>query len=51
MNLIVNQITYGLIKSEFCNKLMQEWVNNNDILMYSPHNEGKLVITKRFIKH
>ena len=27
--------------SEFYNKLMQEWLNNNDILMYSTHNEGK----------
>ena len=24
---------------EFCNKLIQEWVNNN-IFMYSTHNEG-----------
>ena len=23
------------------NKLMQEWLGNNDILMYSTHNEGK----------
>ena len=29
---------------------MQEWLENNDILMYSTHNEGKSVITKRFIK-
>ena len=26
---------------EFYNKLMQEWLDNNDILMYSTHNEGK----------
>ena len=25
---------------EFYNKLMKEWLDNNDILMYSTHNEG-----------
>ena len=29
---------------------MQEWLDNNDILIYSTHNEGKSVITERFIK-
>ena len=29
---------------------MQEWLDNNDVLMYSTHNEGKSVITERFIK-
>ena len=29
---------------------MQEWLENNDILMYSMHNEGKSVIAERFIK-
>ena len=29
---------------------MQEWLEVNDILMYSTHNEGKLVIAERFIK-
>ena len=28
---------------------MQEWLEN-DILMYSTHNEGKSVIAERFIK-
>ena len=32
------------------NKLKKEWLGNNDILMYSTHNEGKLVIAERFIK-
>ena len=27
-------------EKEFHNKLMQEWLDNNDILMYSTHNEG-----------
>ena len=34
----------------FYNKLMQEWLDNNDILMYSTHNEGNSVISERFIK-
>ena len=34
----------------FYNKLMQEWLENNDILMYSTHNEGTSVIAERFIK-
>ena len=29
---------------------MQEWLDDNDILMYSTHNEGKLVIAEKFIK-
>ena len=29
---------------------MQEWLDNNDILMYSIHNESKSVISKRFIR-
>ena len=33
---------------EFYNKRMQEW--DNDILIYSTHNEGKSVIAERFIK-
>ena len=35
---------------EIYNKVTQKWLDNNDILMYSTHNEGKSVITKRFIK-
>ena len=35
---------------EFYNKLIQEWLDNNDILMYSTHNEDKSVIAERFVK-
>ena len=35
---------------KFYNKLLQEWLDNNDILMYSTHNKGKSVIAKGFIK-
>ena len=37
-------------RKKFYNKLMQEWLDNNDILMYTTHNEGKLVIPERLIK-
>ena len=29
---------------------MQEWLDKNDILMYSTRNENKSVIAERFIK-
>ena len=35
---------------EFYHKLIEEWLNNNNILMYSTHHEGKSVIAKSFIK-
>ena len=35
---------------EFYNKLMLEWLDNTDILIYSTHNESKSVISGRFIK-
>ena len=35
---------------ELYNKLMPEWLDNNDILMYSTHDEGESVISERFIK-
>ena len=34
---------------EFYKKLMQRWLVNDDILMYSTHNEGKSVIAEWFI--
>ena len=34
----------------FYNKLMQEWLDNNNGLMYFIYNEGKSVIAERFIK-
>ena len=35
---------------QFYNKLMREWLDINNILMYSTNNEGKSVIAERFIK-
>ena len=49
MNLIASQIWVDQGR-EFYNKLMQKWLDNNDILMYSAHNEGKSVIAESFIK-
>ena len=31
---------------EFYNKLIQEWLTNNDILIHSKNNEGKSVIVE-----
>ena len=45
MNLTINQINY-----EFYNKLMSEWLENNDLFIFLTYNEGKSVITERFIK-
>ena len=53
---IVNESNHKRNKSwvnqgrEFYNKLMQEWLDNNDILMHSTNNEAKSHIAKRFIK-
>ena len=35
---------------EFYNKLMQEWLDGNDVVMYPTHNEGKLVVDERFVR-
>ena len=35
---------------EFYNRLMKSWLENNDIEMYSTHNEGKSVVAERFIR-
>ena len=45
MNLTINQIN-----PEFYNKLMPEWLENNDIFIFLTYNEGKSVITERFIR-
>ena len=36
--------------SEFYNKSMKSWLQNNDIEMYSTHNEGKSVAAERFTR-
>ena len=36
--------------SEFYNAYFKKWLQDNDIVMYSTHNEGKSVVAERFIK-
>ena len=36
--------------SEFYNSFAKKWLKNNDIEMYSIHNEGKSVVAERFIR-
>ena len=35
--------------SEFYNAYFKKWLRDNDIVMYSTHNEGKSVVAERFI--
>ena len=36
--------------SEFYNAYFKKWLQDNDIVMYSTHNEGKSVFAERFIR-
>ena len=36
--------------SEFYNAFFKKWLRDNDIAMYSTHNEGKSVVAERFIR-
>ena len=36
--------------SEFYNDSFKKWLNDNDIEMYSTHNEGKSVVAEIFIR-
>ena len=36
--------------SEFYNNSFKKWLKNNDIEMYSIHNEGKSVVAERFMR-
>ena len=47
----VNLTKYGLIKeANFTIVLLKKWLIDNDIDMYSIHNEGKSVVDERFIR-
>ena len=37
--------------SKFYKRPMTSWLQDNDIEMYSTHNEGKSVVTERFIRN
>ena len=46
-----NQTKYGLIKkASFTIILLKKWLKDNNIEMYSIHNDGKSVVAKRFIR-
>ena len=36
--------------SEFYNAYFKKWLRDNDVFMYSTHNEGKSVVAERFIR-
>ena len=36
--------------SEFYNSSFKKWLQDNDIVMYSTHNEGKSVVAEGFIR-
>ena len=36
--------------SELYNNFYKKWLQNNDIVMYSTHNEGKSVVAERYIR-
>ena len=36
--------------SEFYNSPFKKWIQDNDIVMYSTHNEGKSVVAETFIR-
>ena len=36
--------------TEFYNNSFKKWLQDNDIVMYSTHNEGKSVVVERFIR-
>ena len=36
--------------SEFYNNSFKKYLQDNDIVMYSTHNEGKSVVAKKFIR-
>ena len=37
-------------RSEFCNRSMKPWLEKYELEMYPTYNEGKPVITQRFIR-
>ena len=50
MNLTVNQLNHALIKEEIYNNLMQKWLSDDYILMYSTYNKDKSVVVERFTR-
>ena len=44
---IENQTKYG---NEFYNNSFKKWLQDNNIEMYSIHNQGKAVVVERLIR-
>ena len=44
-----NKLWVDQVRESYIN-FMQEWLDNNNILMFSTHNKDKLVISERFIR-
>ena len=47
MNLNESKCKPSKLKWKFYDILMQKWLDDNDILMYSSYNEGRSVVAKR----
>ena len=46
-----NQTKYGLIKAvNFSNSSCKQWLKDNEIKLYPTYNEGKSVVSERFIR-
>ena len=50
MSLVVNQVKYWWIKTQFYNRSMKFWLQGNDIEIYLAHNEGKSVVAKKLLE-
>ena len=46
----ISQKIWGDKGSKFYNRSMKSWLEKNAIEIFSTHNEGKSVVTKRFIR-
>ena len=36
----------GSLREQIYNSFMQKWLDENDILMYSTHNEGNSIVSE-----
>ena len=59
LNVVIKIVNESILKSiklwvdqgrKFDSKLMEEWLDNNDVLICLTHSECKSVIAERFIK-
>ena len=50
MERFYNFIIMDRLCSEIYNRSMKSWLQDNNIEMYSTHNQGKSVVAERFIR-